>query len=112
MPEVPVPVIREEHYQAFLALPTAEMPETFDEWRNERAQDERNFIMSNFTVDRIEIYPEEFAKFCRERVIPMNFHAIKALVEEKSRRKPNAESNFPTTGPSKREVKIIESPEC
>jgi hypothetical protein len=94
MATVPVPVIREEHYQAFLALPTIDIPKTFDELRNDQANDERNFIASGIDIERIEIYAEDFSKFSRESCIPMNFHSIKALVTEKSRRQRNAKQTL------------------
>jgi hypothetical protein len=43
MNRIPIPVIRKEHYDAFLALPTADIPKTFDEWEKGIARERAEF---------------------------------------------------------------------
>jgi hypothetical protein len=66
-PIVPVPRIREENYKAFLALPTKNIPDTFNKWRDDQATEELHYIRNGWTIEPIEVNPEEFFRFCRRR---------------------------------------------
>jgi|SRR5438270_801749 hypothetical protein len=112
MPTVPVARIRQEHYKAFLALPTKNIPDTFEEWRNNQAAEEIHYLRNGWTIKPVEINSEELAIFCRDKGLPIDSHSIKTLVEEKSRRQDETQSKLTSTDPQKRPQKIVESPEC
>jgi hypothetical protein len=111
-PIVPLPRIREENYKAFLALPTKNIPDTFNKWRDDQATEELHYIRNGWTIEPIEVNPEEFFRFCRDRGLPIDSHAIKALVEEKSRRQRDEQNKLSSAGSHEGPNKIIESPEC
>jgi hypothetical protein len=88
MNDIPIPIIRKEHYDAF-AIPTTDIPKTFDVWAKSIAQERAQFISTGATIVPIEIHPDEFSEFCTQRGIPANFEAIKSIVLEKYRTKNN-----------------------
>src|SRR6266487_1086148 len=108
MATVPVPRTRAEHYKAFLALPTKNLPDTFDRWRDERAAEEIHYTRKGWIIEPIEIEPEEFSRFCRTNNVPADGHAIKAMIEEKSRRQGNEKAKLATSGTDQRPNKIVE----
>jgi hypothetical protein len=84
MNEMPIPVIRSKgDYDAFLAIPTTDLPKTFDEWQKGMAREREQFLRTGATLVSIEIHPDEFANFCTQRGIPANFEAIKRFTLEK-----------------------------
>ncbi len=111
MATITIPRIRQEHYKAFLALPTANLPDTFDEWLKDRSLEERENLRSGLTIEPIEIYAEEFAAFCRKADLPMDLYAIKRWAVEKPRGNLDAEGKLSPANPRERPNKIIESTE-
>ena len=90
MNEIPVPVIRNsKDYDAFLAIPTADIPKTFSEWQNGMTKEREQFTSTGATIVSITINPKEFADFCTHRGIPADFDAIKNFTLEKYNRKNN-----------------------
>jgi hypothetical protein len=91
-PRVPVPSICQEDYDRFVTLPTSDIPKTFNEWRDDRFREEREYLRHGFEVVVIPIHPEECIQFCRETSPPgrMDFRSIRGLVEKKFRTQENA----------------------
>jgi hypothetical protein len=81
--ESPFPLIRREHYDAFVAIPTADIPKTFDEWQKRLANTRAEFIQTGTTIVSIEIHPDEFADFCTQRGIPADLKAIECIHRRK-----------------------------
>ena len=86
----PVPSIRREHYNAFLRIRTLRIPDRIAQWDRERADDLARIRRSGHIAVLVEINPDEFAAFCRERGCPADFDAMQALVVEKFRGQGNA----------------------
>jgi hypothetical protein len=83
--ETPFPLIRKEDYDAFLAIPTADIPKTFDEWQQGIAAEHSEFIRTGTKIISVPIYPQEFAHFCLNAGITANLDSLQRFTAEKFR---------------------------
>ncbi len=92
MAEFPVPLIdSEDDYDTIRNLPGSDLPQTFDEWKQERAKEDLDIARSSSSiiVRGFKINPNEFSDFCKRLHIPADREAIKAFVQKKASGKSN-----------------------
>jgi hypothetical protein len=78
--------IRANDYESFRSIPATGLPDTFDKWTHQRAERAAQVIGGGNEVVSVEINPDEFAIFCRDRGAPTNLHSLDNLAAEKARR--------------------------
>jgi hypothetical protein len=86
MEEVFFPIIRQKDYDAFWRLTDGDLPDTFEEWREQHSKSVAERRRQGALVFDVEVYPEDFATFCKKGNLPPNTEILNDFAEEEARR--------------------------
>jgi hypothetical protein len=78
--------VRLENYDTLRSIPTKGLPDTFDEWRQQRDQKSAQIISGGNQFRLVEIDPYEFSDFCRKSNRAADMDALADFVELKRSR--------------------------
>jgi hypothetical protein len=82
--EYVLPVINANDYDAFLCLPTRDLPNTYDEWLDLAAQRKLENARLGHRVVEVQVNSGEFAKYLGRTGQPGNLKTLRDFTIEKS----------------------------
>jgi hypothetical protein len=82
--------IRAQDYESFQRIPTLGLPNTFNEWGYALNQHFAQIQGGGNQPIKVEVYPDEFAVFCRNTGAPTNLHGLNNFATEKAARQGKA----------------------
>lgn len=86
MEEAFFPIIRPKDYDAFWRLTSGDLPDTYDEWREHHSKSKTERRLQGAVVIDVEVYPEDFATFCKKGNLPPSTEILIDFAEEEARR--------------------------
>jgi hypothetical protein len=86
MEEVFFPIIRPKDYDAFWRLTNGDLPDTYEEWREQYSKSKAERARQGAVVIDVEVYPEDFATFCKKSDLPPSTEILIDFAEEEARR--------------------------
>jgi len=79
-----LPVIRSDDYDAFRAIPTLDLPDTYDEWLKLFAERKSEHAQRAFRIIEIKVNSHEFARYLAAKRTPGNLKTLSDFTIEKS----------------------------
>jgi hypothetical protein len=86
---VPLPSIRPQDYSAFLRLDGSDLPGSYELWLNHLMQQKRERERVGYIVREVDVYPDEFARFCQSQKVAADAFNLLRFADEKAFRRAN-----------------------
>ena len=79
-----LPLIRADDYDAFRAIPTLDLPDTYDEWLQLFSERKLEHAQRGFRIIEVEINSGEFTRYLRAKGTSANLQILRNFTIEKS----------------------------